>query len=204
MFLTKKEILNKSLQEFLNRGIQNVTMNDIANVCGVSRQALYENFKNKNDLLNEVFIDELKKGKICLTNIHKHSFNAITELMEVLNFFKKYSGIVSRNTLHDLKKHHTQIFVSVLKLKSIIIIPLVERNIQRGIKEKVYKNNLTISEIEESFISILSLFYNQNKHQIDLNYNTSINFFLNLFLHRLLSIDGLAVFNKINDGTHIY
>lgn len=177
MALVKREVLDKSIKMFLRYGIQSVTMDDIANNCGMSKRTLYKMFKNKDKLLGEAMQLLIEGLKQSLSVIHTKSNNALVELLDFLNvlddFFKQSSPVLIR----DIRRHDN-LFIQINHLKSILIVPFIRENLKRGLKEKLYKSNLTISKTVESFISIVSLLFSQNKHQNNLEFNNNLSFFL--------------------------
>ncbi len=52
----KERIINSAFQVFTKKGYQEATMDDIAKEVGVSKAALYQYFKNKKELLNEIVL----------------------------------------------------------------------------------------------------------------------------------------------------
>ncbi|MBF4985337.1 helix-turn-helix transcriptional regulator, partial [Nonlabens mediterrranea] len=50
----KSEILEKSMEMFLDLGFKSVTMDDISSEMGMSKKTLYSYFKNKEELITEV------------------------------------------------------------------------------------------------------------------------------------------------------
>lgn len=51
MKTTKKQICDAAMELFKESGYENVSIQDICNVCGVTRGAFYHHYKNKDDLL---------------------------------------------------------------------------------------------------------------------------------------------------------
>lgn len=199
MALVKREVLDKSIKMFLRYGIQSVTMDDIANNCGMSKRTLYKMFKNKDKLLGEAMQLLIEGLKQSLSVIHTKSNNALVELLDFLNvlddFFKQSSPVLIR----DIRRHDN-LFIQINHLKSILIVPFIRENLKRGLKEKLYKSNLTISKTVESFISIVSLLFSQNKHQNNLEFNNNLSFFFNLFVHGVLSEKGVDLLKEMNNN----
>jgi AcrR family transcriptional regulator len=48
----RREILGKALEVFMDEGFENVTIQKIADRCGITRTTLYIYFKNKKDIFN--------------------------------------------------------------------------------------------------------------------------------------------------------
>lgn len=57
---SKQEIFNKAVQLFSERGIENVSMRELAAACDLSLGAFYYHFKNKEDLILYFYQDSLK------------------------------------------------------------------------------------------------------------------------------------------------
>ena len=59
----KVVLIEKSTELFLAYGIQHVSMDDIADKCGISKKTIYKFFENKNDLLLHIITIKIKKLK---------------------------------------------------------------------------------------------------------------------------------------------
>ena len=62
----KQEILEKSLDVFMDEGYEDVTFQKIADRCGITRTTLYIYFKNKKEIRKLLLITSKK-----LLNIHQ-------------------------------------------------------------------------------------------------------------------------------------
>ncbi len=65
----KARILNKATEMFIEKGFKNTKMTEIANALGVSKGALYQYFKSKDELLIEVVKggDRFRKSSVFST-----------------------------------------------------------------------------------------------------------------------------------------
>ena len=52
----KERVVAKASMLFMRNGIKSVTMDNIAGQMGISKRTLYENFRDKDELLMECFI----------------------------------------------------------------------------------------------------------------------------------------------------
>ena len=98
----KKEILEKSLELFIEEGYEDVTFQKIADRCGITRTTLYIYFKNKREIflwsikqllgrleekLVKVIADESLNSVLCLKKIFEIIFSECeqnTQLFKVL------------------------------------------------------------------------------------------------------------------------
>ena len=78
---SKNIILERSANMFFNYGIQNISMDDIAKKCGVSKKTIYKYFENKDDLVHQVIGVQLKELKEEIFKNKQVSENALKELI---------------------------------------------------------------------------------------------------------------------------
>ena len=50
---TKERIIEHAALQFLNNGIKNITMDELAEQLGMSKRTIYELFQNKEELIME-------------------------------------------------------------------------------------------------------------------------------------------------------
>jgi len=68
----REEILNAAQRTFLKYGIQKITLDDIAQECGIKKTALYYYFKSKDELLAEMIVLKIDEFKSRLEEaVHK-------------------------------------------------------------------------------------------------------------------------------------
>ena len=59
----KERVVAKASMLFMRNGIKSVTMDNIAGQMGISKRTLYENFRDKDELLMECFIYQSKEAQ---------------------------------------------------------------------------------------------------------------------------------------------
>ncbi|ALJ06286.1 hypothetical protein APS56_14590 [Pseudalgibacter alginicilyticus] len=198
VFKRKKLILEQSTNMFFNYGIQHITMDDIAKKCGVSKKTIYKYFENKDDLLCQVIELQIKELKKEIFENKQISENALKELMLFFDYVNELFFSISATFGKELKKYYPTIFLEVIKHKNTIVMPFLFENIKIGKQEGVYKKDINTEEICESFNDISKIifldgfFYNPGTNQ------NALKFLNSLFLHRLVSIEGLETLNEFN------
>ena len=68
---TREKLIEVARQLFAYKGIENTTMNDIANASDKGRRTIYTYFKNKKEIYNAVIEQESEKLIAQLMNILK-------------------------------------------------------------------------------------------------------------------------------------
>ena len=60
----KEEILKAAQHAFLKYGIEKITLDDIAQECGIKKTALYYYFKSKEEILAEMIIMKISEFEV--------------------------------------------------------------------------------------------------------------------------------------------
>ncbi|HCD88791.1 MAG TPA: TetR/AcrR family transcriptional regulator, partial [Algoriphagus sp.] len=58
---TREKILDVAIEQFSRYGVRNTTMDDIARMMGISKKTLYQEFKDKKELVNATFSAMLER-----------------------------------------------------------------------------------------------------------------------------------------------
>lgn len=95
---TRDKLIEVARQLFANKGVENTTMNDIANASAKGRRTIYTYFKNKRDIFNAVIESETEQLLDRLREIVKKNISPEEKLYEYVNCrFEAMKEIVSRN-----------------------------------------------------------------------------------------------------------
>jgi len=189
----KNAIIKKASDLFLKNGIAVTSMDDLAVECGISKKTIYLNFLNKDDLVNEINSFQIKEIELKIKNCSIDSSNAIIELNCFFNCLKPFIVSISPSYYNDLKKIYPNIYKKALKIIESDIIPFLQKNILRGKIENIYIQNLNSKELSQSYNLIYQILISDNFF-INIEKNKGAIDFLNtLYLHRLISIEGLKL-----------
>ncbi|MCR9264342.1 TetR/AcrR family transcriptional regulator [Maribacter sp. PR1] len=199
---SKNIILERSANMFFNYGIQNISMDDIAKKCGVSKKTIYKYFENKDDLVHQVIGVQLKELKEEIFKNKQVSENALKELILFFDYIKELSFKISASFGKELKKYYPTIFLEVIKHKNTIITHFLIENISKGKEEGFYKMDINTEEFCESFNDISKIIFLDGFVNPEINQNV-LKFLNSLFLHRLVSVKGLKTLNELTKNKTI-
>jgi len=194
--VNKSIIIDRSVGLFFKHGIQAITMDDIAENCGISKKTIYKYFENKEDLLRQVIKYKTDELEIYLATLKDEGNDALHELVLFFNKFNAISSSIYPTFGLDLKKFYSSAFIELLKFKHATIIPFIQDNVEKGIKEGLYKQDIESFDLCESFDNVSSLllinefFFNPGTNK------EAICFLNSLFIYRLVSENGLKVLKK--------
>ena len=156
----KQEILQKSLDVFIEEGYEDATFQKIADRCGITRTTLYIYFKNKHEIFLGSIKELLSELEISLKKImNTSSLNAELSLRKVLSTLadsiesnKKLFSVLL-NYLMQLKKSgvdtNERVLRRVIRLRHLLSTILI-----KGIQSKEFKE-INVKDINDTLYGLL-------------------------------------------------
>lgn len=156
----QERIKQKADELFRRFGIRSVTMDEIASQLGMSKKTIYQYFSDKDQLVGAVAEDEiLFSQESCLRDVAA-SANAIQEIFRVMEFV----GIMFKNMnpamLYDLEKYHPAGYKKFLDHKNLFLFDMIKKNLERGIKEELYRPEMNVEIIARLRLENIMLGFN--------------------------------------------
>jgi AcrR family transcriptional regulator len=154
----REKILNTAGNLFITNGVRQITMDTIAQHLGISKRTIYENFKDKNDLLYNFLTEELSKHKKKIINIIQNADNVIEALFSFGEFNQQTMQKINPAFFDDLKKYHTKIFQDVIENENFRNYEVTYTLLKRGMNEGTFRKEIDI-DIANRFIHHLIDFF---------------------------------------------
>ncbi|WP_291868285.1 TetR/AcrR family transcriptional regulator [Maribacter sp.] len=198
MYSKKEIILETAFVLFTKYGFQCISMDNIANKCGVSKRTIYKHFRNKVDIINQII--EIKASEFIhkLEGITFSSENAVIELNQFFKFYNEIIPSFSPTLIRDFKHYNLTFYLECSKINKKSILPFLTKNIERGQQEGLYKKELNTDEIGESVLNMLGLLFTDDALLNFENSYSILNFFANLLINRLVSTKGMQHLNALH------
>lgn len=138
--MTQKErIVQESSDLFFQKGVRNVTMNDIAEHLGMSKRTIYEHITDKDELLTlciEVF------SKKTHDELIKVAVESSADLIDILRYFVDFAMSAMSNNIgrffNEVKKYHPKVHTSVVEAHKKTRIEHLTLFLKEGIKEGLF------------------------------------------------------------------
>ena len=180
------DIVSKTCKLFQKFGIKSVSMDDIAQACGISKKTLYENIKDKRELVEKVIDFEFHKDSHMPHSIDISKFKAVDSLFMVYKsaivFFKDFNMSME----YDLKKYYSDLHEKVSKRRRKHIYEKMILNMEQGRKEGSFRDDFNIDIIAR--LHILKI---EGLLQSDIFDDTDysiVEIFKELFTHHFMAI----------------
>lgn len=193
----KERIQQKAGELFFRYGIRSVTMDEIASQLGISKKTIYQFYSDKDSLVKDIFTgitDENKKKCIQFKDV---SENAIHEQFLAADSAQEIFNNLNASVLYDLNRFHPSAFAEFEKFKKQFLFNCIKENLQRGIKEGLFRKDVDINIITWLRLEMISGIFN---YEEVISGRTKPHHFEDVmkdfFLHGICTSKGLTLLSK--------
>lgn len=133
-------------------GIRSVSMDDICRHMGISKKTLYQYVDSKTDLVEKMMQYMLEVNECTHSFFEGKGLNAIDILIEVSKIVSENLRAFKPQHRFDLEKYYPEIFNDFVKQKNLQIYRALIDNINQGIAEGLYREDLNSEVIAGLYI----------------------------------------------------
>ena len=137
----KTNFLSKATQLFIENGAKSVTMDEIAKEFGISKKTLYQKYKNKEELLEEVLKYKLQEVIERLKYLDENIDNAVARMFCRDEEIDKVSHSNNNILIRQLLKYYPAIFHKHMLNFSTKFSEVLVHNIEKGRKQGLYRED---------------------------------------------------------------
>lgn len=153
-------ILNKSKELFFRLGVKSITMDDLAREMGVSKKTIYLYVANKSELVDKVMQMHVEQEKATMQEIIEQSSNAIHQTYLIIKAVLSQLRNIHPSSIYDIQKYYPKTWQIFVQFKNDFIYTLVKENLERGIKEGLYRENLDTHLVARLYINAIEYIVN--------------------------------------------
>ncbi|MBS1921267.1 MAG: TetR/AcrR family transcriptional regulator [Bacteroidetes bacterium] len=158
----KERIRSKAHELFLKYGIRSISMDDIAAQLAMSKKTLYQYFNDKDELVDTAVEIEIKKGKQECQGCSMEAKDAIEEILLMMENIEEQFRNMNPTVLYDLDKFHHNAFRKFQKHKNEFILDVVRKNIERGIKEELFRPEINADILSRFRLESMMIAFNMD------------------------------------------
>ena len=191
------KILKTSLELFFKYGIKRVTMDDIAKELGMSKKTIYQYYKEKDDIVNQLCEIEMTRNEKKFEEVYQQSVDPIHEIMLISENIREMLQNVNPMFFLDLQKFHPNAFLKFQSFKENCAHKDIVRNIKKGKEEGFYR-----PEIDEEFaakhrLAQIDMLFFGNYFSFDkISFTRSHELILDMFVYGICTIKGHKLINE--------
>lgn len=159
--MLRERILNKAGAKFYQYGIKSVSMSDLASSLGISKRTLYENFKDKEEILR-LYLESMGEKK---TNKVKELMAQSDNIIEVFLFFIDYHKNVDLPSIkfyQDIEKYYPaihQLILADIEQNKILLKEYLKQGIANGYIREGLNVEVAAFLVEESNYTFMRASY---------------------------------------------
>lgn len=191
-----EQITSTAFKLFLQRGIRNVTIDEICSELHISKKTFYSHFPQKEDLVAAIITSEEKQNyEKTIKNLKNK--NAIDALIYIVKEIKKNIDCQPFMLWHDVAKYYPKVFETFQNKRKDKIKDGFEQNLMQGIAEGYYRDDLDI-ELTSLFhmVQIKNSFEMMEQSPKKYTKKRLLNFFIDLMMHLIVNEKGLKYLNE--------
>jgi TetR/AcrR family transcriptional regulator, cholesterol catabolism regulator len=194
----KERILNSTREQFYRYGVKRITMDDIARQLGISKKTIYQEYKDKNALLNDLARIDMKHHADQIQLMAKTANNAVDEIVKTMKYMSATFSQINPTLFYDMQKYHIEAWKQYESFKSKCITEAVQKNMKRGIKEELYRDDIDIKIL--THLRIVEMEFSMNLdyyHQHQFEFVKVHIELLKHFLFGIATLKGHKLINKM-------
>ena len=149
----EQQIIDQASKVFMRLGIRSVNMDDIAQHLRISKKTLYQYVKDKNELVLRIVQLNCDHHRTSINSICEKGLNAIDENFEIARFIASQISQMHPSIHFDLQKYHAEAWDMLERTEKADIYRCVSANMNKGIKEGLYRDDLNIPVIAKIYIA---------------------------------------------------
>jgi len=159
--MTKKQEFLLSVTElFMRFGIKSLTMDEIARQLGISKKTIYQHVSDKKDLVFKCVELAITDEECILCDVKEQEGNAIDILLEINKRVSEKIQNVQPSVMYDIERYYPEAHKIMQKHKQDFIFNMVKENMELGMEEGLYRNNLKPEIIASSYIAMTNQLFN--------------------------------------------
>ncbi|MDR2563542.1 MAG: TetR/AcrR family transcriptional regulator [Prevotellaceae bacterium] len=204
--MNKQHIVDEAMKLFLLQGVKSTTMDDIAKHLGISKRTIYENFKDKSDLLNEginmMHGSEMEESE----NLRKQTDNVMEAML--LNIKRKREQFSRRKMrmLLDIKRYYPAVYAEHANRDAEIGLAKLSELFETGIRQGVFREDINPKTTAFLFSEQARLLFTEQAEKWEIETEkfdfSGVQVFEDLFMNFLRGIatpKGLEIIIKNNN-----
>ena len=161
---TAERIKHTAHELFMQFGLKSVSMDDIAGKLGISKKTIYQYYADKDALVDDVIKSVLEHSETCCDLDKNRADNAVHEIFLAMDFIMEVFRSMNPSLLFDMQKYYPTAYQKFAKHKNDYLFGVIKQNLERGIEEELYREDLKVEVIARFRVESMMLPFNPEFH----------------------------------------
>jgi hypothetical protein len=192
-----EKIIEKIRAYPFDQGIGNLTISELSEKINVPESNIRKYVKDEAELVRKVLEFERESFKVIFDVHNFEGVNAIDILLTVSKEMAMKFRNLSPALTFDLKKYYPSIYQEHINARIEFIFKKIQINLEKGIRQGIYRDDLSIELISRLYISRLIDIHDPNffppeKYSFEMLFNVMFD----SFVRSIAKPEGLAYYEK--------
>lgn len=166
-----KELVEPIRDLFYTYGLKNLSMDEVSRRLGISKKTLYTYVKNKEELIERIFLDEESTIQRISGSIDKLPINAIEKLLKISELIHEEMKRINPMIRFEMEKYYHHVFETYSEKKMVLVIEGMKSNIRQGIEEKLYRDDINVDLVSTLYLnSLVDMHKSEVCKTLDINF----------------------------------
>jgi AcrR family transcriptional regulator len=130
-----------------------MTMDDIARQLAISKKTIYQQVRDKSDLIRQVIELDIQMNRDFIAGLDSSGDNAIEDLVAINERMYRHRRHLSPTFYYDLKKYYPGLYRRWITEKRSHLYQIIVANIHKGKSEGLYRKELMGQVIAGLYVS---------------------------------------------------
>jgi TetR/AcrR family transcriptional regulator, cholesterol catabolism regulator len=192
-----QDIMIRVRELALKHGIRDVSLAQISRQLDIPAGKMSKYFKDETDLVEKVLEFERDSFRTIFDEFNFEGVNAIDILLTVSKEIATRFTSLTPSISVELKKYYPEIYQRHFELRIEFIFGKIKINIEKGIRQGMYRDDLSIELIARLYISRLIDLHNPDFFPPDkFSFATLFEVMFENFIHGICNEDGIKYYKK--------
>lgn len=193
----KRDIVIRVRELALKHGIRDVSLATISEQLNIPLAIMSKYFKNESDLVEKVLEFERDSFRTIFDDYNFVDVNAIDILLTVSKEIATRFTSLTPSISVELKKYYPEIYQRHFELRTEFIFGKIKINIEKGIRQGMYRDDLSIELIARLYISRLIDMHNPDFFPPDkFSFATLFEVMFENFIRGICNDEGIKYYKK--------
>ncbi len=197
---TKERILYGAQELFFKYGIKSITMDDVAKHLAISKKTIYKYFADKDELVEDMTRQLMKKNEIEFDGISKETDNVVDEVFAMMKHMSIMFSQMNPNLFYDMQKFHPKSWSLFKNFKEECIERMVEESVKRGIEQGLVRPDINTKIVARLRMEEVEMGFNPQSFPPTKFKIVDVQLaLLDHFLHGICTLKGHKLINKYKE-----
>ena len=192
-----KELVEPIKELFYAYGLKNLSMDELSRRLGISKKTLYTFVKNKEELVEQIFLYEESKIRMLNESFDSESINAIEKLLKISQMVHEEMKRINPMIRFEMEKYYHNTFEKYVEKKRQLVFEGMKINIRQGIDEKIYRDDINVDLVATIYLnSFVELHNSEICKVLDINFIQLFEVMFENHIRAISTPEGLAYFES--------